>query len=105
MKLAAELGSRRGHCVYVLDEPTTGLHLSDIAQLVEVLHRLVDAGHSLVTIEHHLDFLAQADWLLEMGPGGGLAGGQLLAAGTPEAIAATDTPTGRALRRRAAAIA
>jgi excinuclease ABC subunit A len=99
VKLAAELGSRKGHAVYILDEPTTGLHLSDVAKLVQVLHRLVDDGHTVITIEHHLDVLAQADWMLDLGPEGGVAGGLILAAGPPSAIEAADTPTGQALKR------
>ena len=97
VKLAAELTSRKGHAVYILDEPTTGLHLSDVARLVEVLHRLVDQGHTVITIEHHLDMLRQADWVLELGPDGGEAGGQLVAAGPPVHIATLPTATGRAL--------
>jgi excinuclease ABC subunit A len=99
VKLAAELGSRRGHVVYVLDEPTTGLHLADVAKLVEVLHRLVDQGHTVITIEHHLEMLAQADWLVDLGPEGGHEGGLVVGAGTPEQVAQLDTPTGRALRK------
>jgi excinuclease ABC subunit A len=99
VKLAAELGSRRGHCVYLLDEPTTGLHLSDVAQLTRVFHGLVDAGHTLITVEHHLDLLAQADWLIELGPEGGSAGGERVGEGTPDDFLNLDTPTGRALQR------
>ncbi|MBW2258303.1 MAG: excinuclease ABC subunit UvrA, partial [Deltaproteobacteria bacterium] len=94
VKLAAELTSRRGHCVYILDEPTTGLHLADVARLVEVLHRLVDAGHTVITIEHHLDVLGQADWILDLGPEGGAEGGRIVAEGPPEAIEAAGTATG-----------
>ncbi len=97
VKLAAELTSRKGHALYVLDEPTTGLHLSDIASLVRVLHRLVDDGHTVVTIEHHLGMLLQADQILDMGPAGGASGGQVTGLGAPEAVARLDTPTGRAL--------
>lgn len=97
VKLASELSSRRGHAVYVLDEPTTGLHLTDVRRLVEVLHKLVEQGHTVVTIEHHLDMLRQADWLIELGPEGGEGGGRLLAEGSPGQVAGSDTPTGRAL--------
>jgi excinuclease ABC subunit A len=97
VKLAAELTSRRGHALYVLDEPTTGLHLSDVERLVGVLHALVDQGHTVVTIEHHVDVMRQADWIVDVGPEGGEAGGRIVAAGTPEQLAAADTPTGRAL--------
>jgi excinuclease ABC subunit A len=97
VKLASELSSRRGHAVYVLDEPTTGLHLSDVRRLVQVLHRLVDQGHTVITIEHHLDMLRQADWVLELGPEGGEAGGRLISEGTPAEVARADTPTGAAL--------
>ncbi|MCB9679881.1 MAG: excinuclease ABC subunit UvrA [Alphaproteobacteria bacterium] len=104
VKLASELTARKGHRIYVLDEPTTGLHLSDVAKLVGVLHRLVDKGHTVITIEHHLDMIGQADHVVELGPEGGAGGGRLVASGTPEALAARDTPTGVALAawRRAA---
>jgi excinuclease ABC subunit A len=97
VKLASELVGRRGHCVYVLDEPTTGLHLNDVEKLVTVLHRLVDKGHTVLTIEHHVELLRQVDWLIELGPDGGDAGGQIIAAGTPEAVVAAKTATGVAL--------
>ena len=97
VKLASELTSRKGHAVYILDEPTTGLHLADVAQLVSVLHALVKKGHTVITIEHHLDMLLQADHLLDLGPEGGVGGGRIVGSGTPEQVAALDTPTGRAL--------
>jgi excinuclease ABC subunit A len=97
VKLAAELTSRKGHALYVLDEPTTGLHLSDVRKLVAVLHRLVTQGHTVITIEHHLDVLKQADWVLDVGPEGGFGGGAVVGEGPPSAIARLDTPTGRAL--------
>lgn len=97
VKLASELTSRRGHAVYILDEPTTGLHLADVAQLVSVLHALVDQGHTVITIEHHLDLLAQADHIIDLGPDGGAAGGQVVGKGRPGKVAKLDTPTGRAL--------
>jgi len=98
VKLAAELVSRKGHAVYVLDEPTTGLHMEDVQRLVDVLQRLVGQGHTVWVVEHHLDVLWQCDYLIEMGPDGGDAGGQMVAVGTPEVVAATESPTGIALR-------
>jgi excinuclease ABC subunit A len=101
VKLAAELGKmRRGrHNLYILDEPTTGLHLADIQRLLDCLQRLVDAGHSVLVIEHHLDVVKCADWILDLGPEGGHRGGQLIVTGTPETIAACQAShTGRALR-------
>ena len=98
IKLAAELVERKGTAVYVLDEPTTGLHLADVDRLTEVLHRLADHGHTVITIEHHLDMIRQADHVIELGPEGGAGGGLVVAEGTPEEVARRDTPTGRALR-------
>ena len=91
VKLAAELSKlqRRGHTVYILDEPTTGLHLADISKLLECLHELVDAGHTVIVIEHHLDVIKTADHVIDLGPEGGRGGGEIIAAGTPEEIAAT----------------
>jgi excinuclease ABC subunit A len=102
VKLAAELSSRRGHAVYVLDEPTTGLHLADVAKLVTVLHRLVDDGHTVITVEHHTGMLAQADWIIDLGPEGGEEGGLVCATGTPEEIVRARTATGLALKRELA---
>lgn len=101
VKLAAELGkSAIGHTLYVLDEPTTGLHFADIHKLVDVLGRLVNLGHSLVVIEHNLDVIKQADWIIDLGPEGGDAGGRIVAEGTPEEIAAHSTSyTGKYLRK------
>jgi excinuclease ABC subunit A len=98
VKLASGLTARQGRALYVLDEPTTGLHLSDVALLVGVLHRLVDAGHTVVVIEHHLGVITQADHVLDLGPEGGGAGGRVVGEGTPAKIAKRDTPTGHALR-------
>ena len=98
VKLAAELTSRKGHAVYVLDEPTTGLHLADVAKLVEVLHRLVDQGHTVITIEHHVGMLQQADHLIDLGPAGGKAGGTIVAQGTPAQVSRSGSATGRALQ-------
>jgi excinuclease ABC subunit A len=87
-----------GRTLYILDEPTTGLHFADIQRLLEVLQRLVDAGNSVVVIEHNLDVIKTADRLLDMGPEGGEEGGYLMAAGTPEQVAAReDSATGRYL--------
>jgi excinuclease ABC subunit A len=88
VKLAKELARRStGQTLYILDEPTTGLHFEDVRKLLEVLHRLVDQGNSVVVIEHNLDVIKTADWLLDLGPEGGVRGGELVAEGTPEAVA------------------
>ncbi|MFN0130289.1 MAG: excinuclease ABC subunit UvrA [Verrucomicrobiales bacterium] len=101
LKLAAELAKRAtGRTLYLLDEPTTGLHFQDIDVLLGVLFRLRDAGNTLIVIEHNLDVIRSADWVIDLGPGGGAAGGALVAEGTPEAIAAcAASETGRFLRR------
>ena len=88
VKLASELQKRStGRTVYVLDEPTTGLHFEDIRKLLLVLGRLVDAGNSVIVIEHNLDVIKSADWLIDMGPEGGFRGGTVVAEGTPEFLA------------------
>jgi excinuclease ABC subunit A len=102
IKLCAELARRpREHTIYVLDEPTTGLHIDDVQKLLAVLQRLLERGDSVVVIEHHLDVIAAADHVLELGPEAGLHGGRLVAVGPPEVIAATPgSHTGRFLAPR-----
>lgn len=96
VKLASQLYRRsKGRAMYILDEPTTGLHTDDIARLLDVLQRLVEAGDTVIVIEHNLDVLKTADYLLDLGPEGGDKGGHLVAAGTPEEVAATDSYTGQ----------
>jgi excinuclease ABC subunit A len=99
VKLAKELGRRGVGCVlYLLDEPTTGLHSLDVAKLLLVLQRLVDQGNSVVVVEHHPDVIRAADWVVDLGPGGGAQGGRVVAEGTPETIAAAPASvTGRYL--------
>jgi excinuclease ABC subunit A len=100
VKLAKELSKvATGRTLYILDEPTTGLHFADIEKLLEVLQRLVDAGNTVLVIEHNLDVIKQADWIVDLGPEGGEAGGEVIATGTPEQVAAVDESyTGRFLR-------
>lgn len=106
LKLAAHLDSTAAEglaengeaCLFLLDEPTTGLHPADIQTLMEALQRLVDLGHSVIVIEHNVEVMASADWILDLGPEAGARGGRLVAKGTPEDVAEADTPTGRVLR-------
>jgi excinuclease ABC subunit A len=100
VKLAKELSRRdTGKTIYILDEPTTGLHFHDIKQLLAVLHRLRDHGNTVVVIEHNLDVIKTADWLIDLGPEGGSGGGQIIAEGTPEAVAVIEAShTGRFLK-------
>jgi len=100
VKLASELAKvATGRTLYILDEPTTGLHFADIEKLLEVLQRLVDGGNTVLVIEHNLDVIKQADWVVDLGPEGGEAGGELIAEGTPEQVAAVEESfTGEFLR-------
>jgi excinuclease ABC subunit A len=104
VKLATELGkSAAGHTLYVLDEPTTGLHFADIQNLLNVLDRLADMGHTILVIEHNLDVIKCADWIIDLGPEGGAGGGRLIAEGTPEDVARIEeSHTGRYLRAKLA---
>ncbi|MGH7377213.1 MAG: ATP-binding cassette domain-containing protein, partial [Candidatus Methylomirabilales bacterium] len=101
VKLSRELSKRAtGRTLYILDEPTTGLHFHDIRQLLDVLHRLTDAGNTVLVIEHNLDVIKTADWIIDLGPEGGDAGGRVVATGTPEEVAACPgSYTGQFLRR------
>ena len=103
MKLATELAKRdTGRTLYILDEPTTGLHFEDVRLLLEVLHRLVDKGNSVVVIEHNLDVIKTADWIVDLGPEGGDRGGQVVAEGTPEQVAGRPRQRDRAVPRAGA---
>ena len=101
MKLATELAKRStGRTIYILDEPTTGLHMADVRKLIEVLQRLVDAGNSVVVIEHNLDMIKTADYIIDLGPEGGDGGGTVVATGTPEEVAECERSyTGQYLKK------
>ena len=100
VKLARELARRAtGKTVYILDEPTTGLHFEDVRQLLSVLHSFADSGNTVIVIEHNLDVIKTADWILDLGPEGGDAGGEIVAQGTPEEVAQVRTShTGKILK-------
>ena len=100
VKLATELSKKAtGKTLYILDEPTTGLHIADVHRLVDILQRLVDTGNTIIVIEHNLDLIKTCDHIIDLGPEGGKAGGQLVCAGTPEEIAACEASyTGRFLK-------
>jgi excinuclease ABC subunit A len=102
LKLAVELARPQApHTLYLFDEPTTGLHFGDVEKLLTAFSRLITAGHSVLVVEHHLDVIAAADWLVELGPGGGIHGGNLVAEGPPQEIAKNqNSPTGRALAKK-----
>ena len=101
VKLATELAKRStGRTIYILDEPTTGLHMADVRKLIEVLQRLVDAGNSVVVIEHNLDMIKTADYIIDLGPEGGDGGGTVVATGTPEEVAECERSyTGQYLKK------
>ena len=94
---AMRLNARNPKTFYILDEPTVGLHMADVEKLIHVLHRLVDAGNTVLVVEHNLDVIAEADYIIDLGPEGGPDGGRLVGTGSPADIAVLDTPTGKAL--------
>ena len=101
VKLATELSRRStGNTFYILDEPTTGLHAEDVKKLLEVLQRLVDGGNTVLVIEHNLDVIKSADWLIDLGPEGGVGGGEIVATGAPEQVARCERSyTGQYLKK------
>ena len=100
VKIASELAKRSsGKTLYILDEPTTGMHFADVAQLISVLQRLVDQGNTVVVIEHNLDVIKNADYVIDLGPEGGAAGGEIVACGTPIDVAASGSHTGEYLKQ------
>ena len=101
IKLSKELAARStGETIYILDEPTTGLHFEDIKMLLSVLHELVEQGNTVIVIEHNLEVIKTADWIVDLGPAGGAGGGQVIATGTPEDVAAVpESQTGKYLKK------
>ncbi|MBI3261128.1 excinuclease ABC subunit UvrA, partial [Candidatus Berkelbacteria bacterium] len=100
VKLSTELSKRAtGRTLYILDEPTVGLHYEDIKHLIAVVQRLVTHGNSVIVIEHNLEVIKNADWIIDLGPLGGIAGGKLVAQGTPEQVAKQKTATGEFLKK------
>ena len=103
IKLATELSKRStGKTMYILDEPTTSLHSADVKRLLGILQQLVEGGNTMIIIEHNLDVIKSADWIIDMGPEGGQGGGTVVAEGTPEQVATADSPTGVYLRSMSA---
>ena len=101
IKLAKELakGSRSKNCCFLLDEPTTGLHFDDVLKLLKALHRLVDSGHTVIVIEHNVDVIKNADFIIELGPMGGEQGGQVIFSGNPKDLQEISTETGKILKK------
>ena len=101
VKLSRELSKRpTGRTLYILDEPTTGLHFEDVKRLLDVINKLVDLGNTVIVIEHHLDVIKSADWIIDLGPEGGEKGGTIVAAGTPEQVVKVrKSHTGQALAK------
>jgi excinuclease ABC subunit A len=106
VKLSTELSKRAtGKTIYILDEPTTGLHFQDVKVLLDVLHKLVDLGNTVVVIEHNLEVVKTADWVIDLGPEGGEGGGEIIAVGTPEEVAANEASlTGKYLGKALAGV-
>ena len=102
LKLASELHKKGS--IYVLDEPTTGLHMSDITHLLEIMNRLVDAGNTVIVIEHNLDVIKNADWIIDLGPEGGSKGGRIIFTGTPQQLLASQESITAEYVRRAVAV-
>jgi excinuclease ABC subunit A len=100
LKIAKELQkSTRGKTLYIVDEPTIGMHLKDVQVLLGLFHKLIDDGHTVIAIEHHIHLLAACDWIIELGPTGGPGGGEIIGAGTPEKVSTLNTPTALFLKK------